>query len=77
MPRFYFNVEGSISSEDFMGVDLTDETEVQAHAQRCRRRILSYAVQSGWSTETWRIVVEDSHGAVVVQMPVSPAAIPN
>ena len=76
MPRFFFDIPGSGANVDTRGLDLPDNQAAREQAITCVRELLREGSASGWDMRGWRLVVTDATDRVVVDIEVSPAAIP-
>lgn len=77
VPRYFFNIVGPALSEDTVGSELADERVVRTEAVRLLSEILEEGATEGWSMEKWRVVVTNSAGTVVLDLPLAPSTVAN
>jgi hypothetical protein len=77
MPRFYFNILGTGSRADNDGFELPDQQAAKIHALAYVRALLREGSACGWAMKNWRLIVTDGNHEVVVDLPITPAAVAN
>jgi hypothetical protein len=77
VPRYFFNIIGPELSEDALGSELANEHVARSEAIRLIRELLEEGPIEGWVMEKWRVVVTNSAGTIVCQLPITPATVSN
>ncbi len=66
MPRFFFNVQGSVPVEDKHGTELDSRADVHEYAVTAARQLLAEGKAQGFDRTSWSFKVIDENGRTVL-----------